>query len=373
MITILQTSNIDLGGTPLFTNEFSDCHLRHRLETFNSMIDLAIERRVDLFMVLGHLFSTAASCDELAHVVLPAFQRLEEHGITAVLYLSSQDSYPDNVDLQHYCVEQNSSDAIELKVGDSRLFLHPVQQPLTSRAPLSRVKSCDSNSDNNYHIAIFLKSISDSESFNPYYDYLIHDKGMLEDLGCYVAVGNRYPAKLVVNDAIVACSAGSPQALDFTQKGPCTCAIVTIGLQHNDVELVEIQRSIFDRLTLDVTDCVDERGVSTEIAQLGNKDLVLQVVLVGAIEYPLSINRLLDQCQNMFAYLEIIDHTSLLNSRYILSMSKENTVRGKLAQAFITLNENINDSDQSRIYELALRDLLQRFNAVDDLNSKANL
>lgn len=372
MIKILQTSNIDLGATPLFTNEFSDCHVRHRLETFNAMVDLAIEHQVDLFMVLGHLFSSVTSCDEWTDTVLSAFHRLEEHGIAVVLYLTNQDKYPDNIDLQHYCVESNRCDPVELEIGESRLFLHLIQQPITGRLPLTCVENDELA--NNYHLGIFLKSVSDDECSNPYYDYLIHNKEFLEGLGCcYIAVGNRYPAKLVVDDVIVACSVGSPQALDFTQKGPCHCAIVTIDGQHNHVELVEIQRSLFERVTLDITECGDERSVYTEIAQLAKENLVLQVELVGAIEYPLSLHRILDQCQNLFTYLEIIDHTSLLNSRYLQSMAKENTVRGKLAQSFIVLNENNSDVDQLRIYELALRDLLQRFNAINVSNSKANL
>lgn len=372
MIKILQTSNVDLGATPLFTNEFSEHHLRHRLETFSAMVDLAIERQVDLFMVLGHLFSNTALSSEWVDVARLGLRRLEEHGIAVVLYLTPHDNYPSDTEFQHYCVTHDCNIPVELSVGDKRLFLHLIQQSLTDRTILSS-KKCSETSDC-YHLGVLLKSVSDAEGSNPYYDYLIHNREQIERLGChYIAVGSRYPAKLVVDGNFIACSPGSPQALDFTQKGPCHCAVVTIDGQNNDVELVEIQRSLFDRLTLDVTNCGDERGVCTAITALAQAELVLQVELVGHIEYPLSLHRVVEQCQNMFTYLDIIDHTSLLNSRYLQTMAKESTVRGKLAQAFITLTENNDDVDQLRIYELALRDLLQRFNAVDVSHSKAKL
>lgn len=372
MIKILHTSHIDLGGTPKFSNEFSDDHIRHRFDTFNAMIDLAIERQVDMFVVLGHLFVGGVMCSECVDVVRTGFQRLEEHGIIVVVYLAPQDDYPEDVDLQHYRVKQNSSGPVALDIGNRSILLHLIPQPLNGQMVVDRKANCEPAID--YHLGIMLKSANHAESTNPYYDYLIHNKELIENLGCdYVAVGNRYSAKLVADEQLIACCAGSPQAIDFTQKGPCHCAVVTFSGQHNSVELVEVQRSIFDRVTLDATDCGDERAVCNAITDLANTDCVLQIELIGQIEQPLSLHRILDQCQNRFTHLDIIDHTSLLYSRYLRSLTKENTVRGKLAQTFIALCEACDDVDQLRIYELALRDLLQRFNEIDESNSKAKL
>lgn len=374
MIKILHTSDIDLGALPSFANDFSDKHHHHRLATFNALIDIALERQVDLFVVLDHLFFGTNPDSEWLDAIQSGLLRLEEKGIKVLLYggHNNEDGEQGIGVLERYYVSQNGTAPLELIVGSETVTLHHLHLPLSSEATLSKTIPCESL--DSYHIGILLKTVSGTNCSNPYYDFLIHHKESIQALNHhYVAVGNRHPSELVDDGKVLALCPGSPQAIDFTEKGPRYCALVILDQQRVDVEKIEIQQSLFDQVCIDISEYSDERDICAAVVALAQEDLVLQVELLGHIEYPLTLSRIVGQCQNMFTYLDIIDHTSLLNSRYLKSMAKENTVRGKLAQAFITMNISTNDVDQQRIYELALRDLLHRFNAVQGGNSGAEL
>lgn len=370
MIKFLHTSDIDLGATPSFTNDFGEKHQQHRLATFNALIDLALERQVDLFVVLDHLFSGAKPDAEWLEAVESGLLRLDEQGITVLLYREHNDNASDC--LERYYAAQNDSSHLEVVIGAETVNFHLLHFPLASETtPSSTIQS---ELPVSYHIGILLKAVSEANCSNPYHDFLIHHKESIQALNYhYVAVGNRYPSELLDDGKVLAFCSGSPQAIDFTEKGPRYCALVTLDQQSVEVEKIEIQQSLFDHACIDISECFDERDICAAVVALAQEDLVLQVELVGQIEYPLTPSRIVSQCHNMFTYLNIVDHTSLLNSRYLKSMAKENTVRGKLAQAFITMNTSTDDVDQQRIYELALRDLLHRFNAVQGGNRGAEL
>lgn len=374
MIKILHTSDIDLGALPSFANDFSDKHHHHRLATFNALIDLALERQVDLFVVLDHLFFGANPDSEWLDAVQAGLLRLEEQGITVLLYRGNNDAVGEQVvdGLERYYVSQNGTTPIELVIGAETVNLHLLNLPLSSETTPSSTIPCESLVS--YRIGILLKAVSGANFSNPYYDFLIHHKESIQALNHhYVAVGCRHPSELVDDGKVLAFCPGSPQAVDFSEKGPRYCALVILDQHRVEVEKIEIQQSLFDYACIDISEYFDERDICAAVVALAQEGLVLQVELIGHIEYPLTLSRIVSQCQNMFTYLDIVDHTSLLNSRYLKSMAKENTVRGKLAQRFIAMNASTNDVDQQRIYELALRDLLHRFNAVQGENSGAGL
>ncbi|OEU73877.1 MAG: hypothetical protein BA874_03570 [Desulfuromonadales bacterium C00003068] len=374
MIKILHTSDIDLGALPSFTNDFSDTHHQHRLATFNALIDLALERQVDLFVVLDHLFFGAIPDSEWLDAVQAGLLQLEEQGITVLLYRGHTDEGGEQAidGLERYYVSHNGTAPITLAIGAETVNLHLLHLPLSRETTPSSAIPCESLVS--YHIGILLMAVSGTNCSNPHYDFLIHHKESIQALNHhYVAVGYRHASELVDDGNVLALCPGSPQAIDFSEKGPRHCALVILDQQRVEVEKIEIQQSLFDQVCIDISECCDERDICAAVVALAQEDLVVQVELVGQIEYPLTPSRIVSQCHNMFTYLDIVDHTSLINSRYLKSMAKENTVRGKLAQAFITMNTSTNDVDQRRIYELALRDLLHRFNAVQAENSGAEL
>lgn len=364
MIKILHTSDIDLGATPTFTNQFNEKHHCHRLETFNAIIDLAIARQVDLFVVLGNLFTVVNPAAQWLETVHNGLIRLEEHGIKVVLYRGHRDVVIDIDDFDHYYPDKNDSHCVQVMVGDERVDLHLLNLSVLDAKEQINVPSAT------YHVGL-LRVDSDPQCSNPYYDYLIHHKESIQRLGCdYVAVGNRNPSELGDGNIIAFCP-GSPQAIDFAEKGPRFCALVTLDQQGVVVDPIQIQQSLFDRVCLDISDFFDDKQICAAVIALAQENLVLQVELVGEIEYPLALHRIANQCQNSFTYLDLVDHTSLLNSSYLKAMAKENTVRGKLAKSFIAKSQNTADPDQLRIFELALRDLLFRFNAVQGENDGA--
>lgn len=374
MIKILHTSDIDLGAAPLFTNGFSEKHYYHRLATFNALIALALEHQVDIFIVLGQLFSGVTPDPESLAAVKAGLLRLDEQGITVLLYGGTSDNCDEEGydGLQRYRVGQNATAPVALTIATKRVNLHLLRLPIARAALPAAMVPVEPSSA--YNIGILLKDISGVTSSNPYYDFLIHNKESIQSLEYhYIAVGDRHPAELIDDGNILALCPGSPQAIDFTEKGPRYCALVTLDQQQVKVEKIEIQQSLFDHVRIDISNGVNEKELCSTLAGLAHEDLVLQVELVGDIEYPLTLSRVVNQCKNMFTYLEIVDHTSLINSRYVKTMAKENTVRGKLAQAFITMNTSTDDVDQQRIYELALRDLLCRFNEVRGEKSGVDL
>jgi len=117
---------------------------------------------------------------------------------------------------------------------------------------------------------------------------------------------------------------------------------------------------------LNVSHCVDESAICAEVALLAQSDLSIKITLVGNIDIDIipDTKNITNCCRESFFALELVDHTSLLESVFVREMAQENTVRGVVVKRLLELSKATTNAAQLRIYELTLRELLARFEVM---------
>ncbi len=124
--------------------------------------------------------------------------------------------------------------------------------------------------------------------------------------------------------------------------------------------------------TIDVTDGIALGGICTQIISFADSTLAVNVKLVGKIDYLLCTKTITAKCLDNFSSLTVIDSTELLSSNFVANLVAENTVKGIFVKKLVQMAAQTTDVDQRCIYELALRELLLRFNAMQgDINDFA--
>lgn len=124
------------------------------------------------------------------------------------------------------------------------------------------------------------------------------------------------------------------------------------------------QNQQWESHAIDISKCVDNAQICAEILRLAHSGLSLQVMLEGVPETIPDIEEISEQCVASFYDLLVIDNCRLFDSDYVRNMAQENTVSAMATKRLLALNAQTDDEHQQRIYELALRELLLRFDIM---------
>jgi len=97
-ITLLHTADVHLGASFPYLGPRGKDHRRQVSETFKRVAEEALSRRVDLFLVAGDLFDSAAPSKGSVELGLAELRRLGEAGITVALAPGTHDhDGPDSI------------------------------------------------------------------------------------------------------------------------------------------------------------------------------------------------------------------------------------------------------------------------------------
>ncbi|MCD6527339.1 MAG: hypothetical protein J7K75_10150 [Desulfuromonas sp.] len=372
MIKVLHTSDLNIGADLPYDGAVVNALRQAQLATLGTLVDLAIAHEVQLFVVAGHLFSSHAPHESYRGPVLQQLQRLRDHQIHIALlpgcydHPLGSDSVYAHPDFSEWVVKdrylQGEPAVFELNEQTLNLYTLPWQID----AGESATGFMQRHHSDGVHVGVLHSHKLEAHQVNPYQENLVCWRPAIQawDLD-YVITGNRFADQLVDGEKILAYCPGTPQGLSFNDCGSRCCALVVINDGRVQLTKLQCHSVLFQRQELDVTGVDTATELSCLLLDRANRELALDVKLTGTIEELHDWVLLQKQCAAEFFLLELTDSTSFLNSRYVQQMAEEDTVRGILCRRMTELAAAGGDS-HCGVYEMALRELLQRFNVVGE-------
>ncbi|GAB4165562.1 MAG: DNA repair exonuclease [Geothermobacteraceae bacterium] len=366
MIRLLHTADLHLGARFAALGEVEEERKRDFLATFSRLVDLAVERGVDLFLVCGDLFDLPRPDKALVAFVEGQLDRLVQAGITPVLVPGTHDWQSGSDGIyggRHFdgAIVLNRPEAVQVRVGkhDVWFYSHP---PLVEPGP-GLTEIMRRRTEEGLHIGLLHGSLRGS----PEWDYRGRDLPFtLSDLAewdlDYVALGHYHRLqKLEAGERLFACYPGSPEGKRFGEDGPRYALIVEVDTRRAGIEAVEVQQRQLRQESLILSAGMDEAAVASVVCErAGGRDLV-RFTLEGTLDRVLDMETLWQRCRPAFFYLDLVDRTRWHDLDRLDRLALEETVRGEVVRRFLRLREHAETEDAREEIDQALREILVRF------------
>jgi len=368
VIRLLHTADLHLDAAFPSLGDREEARRDDFLVTFDRLVDLALEREVDLFLVAGDLFDSWQPSLPAVERVQAGLQSLVEEGVVPVLLPGTHDcvtteesvyrktAFPGAVLLDGPRVDEPAVLSVR---GQDVLLYGFAFRAHASEGALGTMVRRDRE-------ALHIGLLHGSRQGSPEWDYRQKDLPFtMEELRGweldYLALGHYHNFEILEEDGrVLGCYPGSPEAKRFGEEGQRWCAIVSLDGTGASVERVEVGRRRLEKGTIDLGACGGQEGVVGAIDDLASPDLLLRLSLTGIVETPIETERLLERCRDGFFHLEIRDRTRMFDSRFVQQIEEEETVRGVFVRKVREFMEQIPSNEREEV-EAAFREVLVRF------------
>ncbi len=370
MIRILHTADLHLDGSFTALGNRAPQRQADFLETFERIIDLAVEKQVHLLLIAGDLFDHPRPGPRSLGKVQAGLQSLSARGIQPVVLPGTHDSLVSSDAVYRQSAlpgtllldQPGIQEPLALTVNGESVYLYGfAYRGFLSDNALAGLRR---RSEEGLHIGL----LHGSRQGSPEWNYRKKDIPFtLDDLKSwnldYVALGHYHNyEELAEGGRLYACYPGSPEGRRFGENGPRYCALVTVESGRATVEPVPVNSRELAEKELDLSGCADLEEAVNRVTALANDGLLLRLTLTGTLEAPVDLSLLQSRCEGGFFYLELRDETRLFDSAYARRIESEETVRGLFVRRARQLMAEVGEQERS-VVEEAFRDVLIRFRA----------
>jgi len=355
---LLHTADLHLGARFVSLGGKGEAQRRQLLATFERVIDLAVEEKVDAVLISGDLFdstSPSAATLEKARLLLA---RLARDKIHAFIIPGTHDHLgPSSV----WRVTPIGGDTIEVftetgavRVPDLDLTVHAFVAEGKTAGPGS-LSNLRRTGESRIEIGMMHGSLAIPGLVED--DALLFTEREARETGLdYLALGHWHSFSRKEFGSVIGCYPGSPEMVATDQKGAGSVAIVTIGPEGTQVEQRTVGKRRFDSLQIDVGLLASASEVEQKILARADEDLVLEVTLSGLCSLNLGIeaDKLAGELSDAFFVLKIKDASHPPLDDALLSGLSPHTVAGRFAEI---MRERVEQADEEErdVCEEALR------------------
>lgn len=370
-IRCLHTADLHLDAHLPSLGEKEALRRADLLKTFERIVNLAIKKDVQLFLVSGDLFDSPHPEAATVARVQAELRRLVDRGIVPVLLPGTHDPFaPKNSIYRRetfpgiILCEAQMSEPQHLYVKGVDCYLYGFAYQKGKSEEL--LPSMQRRNLPGLHIGLLHGSRRGSPEWDYRHKDLPFDLAALAELRLdYIALGHYHTFEPLqdVSGRTIAAYPGSPEGKRFGENGPRYCALVTLNAGGAQIEPLEVNGRTLAEEEVDLSGIVTQEGAVAEIRRFSNPNLILRLRLVGTVEIPLALPALLAACRDDFFFLELIDATRLYDSAYARRIEHEETVRGLFVRRMRCLIEEA-PPERRLIVEEAFREVLARFSAA---------
>lgn len=361
-VRILHTADLHIGAGCSYLSAAAPVRRKEILKTFENIISLANESKVDLLLIAGDLFDSNKVEADLVDGVFSALDKLEN--AKAVIALGNHDPYTAD------------SPFLNRKLNPYTYILSPTDCVLNFDNLGCRVYGASFDGVYCEGANRFAITPPDDDLVNI---MVIHGEAR-SDLGGnyrsitpefvrysgmdYIALGHIHKmsdVQYLGTTALAYC--GCPEGQGFDESGEKGVYIGTISKGKADLESVKVARRTHYCLDIDVTDCDDiERKIKEEISETGENfaENYFKITLIGKIKDNIKIDTagLLASLSVFVAFIKIKDKTVADVDYNILK--EEKTLKGYFTALMLEKIETASDSEKEK-YILALEKGLESF------------
>lgn len=287
-IKILQTGDVHLGAKFEGLGERGAVHRRQIERVFEKTVDLAIEKKVDLFLITGDLFDGETPSQSLIDFVRRQMDKLDKAGINAVLipgnhdFLSDKSVYKRSFWNEFKNIFVFNDPRVEVKEYpeiDLALYAKILTTKNSTESAIAKMQPSSAK----YRVMMAHGSFIAGESARSrYFDQWPITADEIKNSGMnYVALGNFHGLQDVSQGDVQAWYAGSPESIAFDQKNSGKVLFVEIDQKGTRVESIKVGERIFDQVNLALDNISDSHELKNEILKGADKNLVRKVLLGG--------------------------------------------------------------------------------------------
>ena len=332
-LKILHTSDIHLGAKLSYLGTKAGVHRNQIRETFEKVVDLAVEKKVDLFLVAGDLFNDPFPSKTNVEFVRDQFQKLSKNGVKVAVIAGNHDLLePGSVFLSDemkfsegniHVFTDNSPWVIEDL--DTTVYGVSITTQKSRKSPFSQIPVTKEDKSK-IKIALVHGSveIGGKEADN----HPIDPKALQTSIFNYIALGD-WHGKLEVSKN-KSWYSGSPELIDSDQKEAGNVLIVDVAAETKVIPTNVGKRRVVKQ-EVDLGKYSDIVTLQKDLASDGGEDVVKIVELKGkkALSFDLDIEELEESLRSKFFYIKVKDESHLEISRQDLDKYPQELITGR--------------------------------------------
>ena len=381
MLRLLHTADVHLGARHADLGEAATAQRERQFAAFKASVDLAIEQKVDLFIIAGDLFDSNTQPRRSVERVAAELQRLAGAKIRSVLVPGTHDCYEHSsiyraYDLKAMAGSTPDDDLVTVMTPDRPSIdlpaldatVHAVVFP-SKRAPYSPLR--DVHVDRaaeprpaTWQIGVVHGALAIPDRTDR--DEVVVTKEEIAATGLdYLALGHWHSAQKGKAGTTTYAYSGAPEPVAVDQDGAGKALLVTLdeaaGKRTVMVEEEPVGRTTFERVDLDAARLKGQPDLLARLQAKANPDLVLEVRLTGVRPDDLDVDtsEVEDQLKASFLRVRVRDQSMPALSEGAIPSADTITgafirnVEGRIAEL------EADPSDASTLEAAELRDVLR--------------
>jgi len=381
MLRLLHTADVHLGARHADLGEAATAQRERQFAAFKASVDVAIEQKVDLFIVAGDLFDSNTQPRRSVERVAAELQRLAGAKIRSVLVPGTHDCYEHSsiyraYDLKAMAGSTPDDDLVTVMTPDRPSIdlpaldatVHAVVFP-SKRAPYSPLRDVHVDRAAEPRPATWQIGVVHGALAIP--DRTDRDEVVVtkEEIGAtgldYLALGHWHSAQKGKAGTTTYAYSGAPEPVAVDQDGAGKALLVTLdeaaGKRTVMVEEEPVGRTTFERVDLDAARLKGQPDLLARLQAKANPDLVLEVRLTGVRPDDLDVDtsEVEDQLKASFLRVRVRDQSMPALSEGAIPSADTITgafirnVEGRIAEL------EADPSDASTLEAAELRDVLR--------------
>ena len=296
MLRIVHTADVHLGARHADLGEQAATQRERQFAAFKASVDLAIEERVDLFLIAGDLFDSNVQPRRSVERVAAELGRLAGAKIRSVIVPGTHDVYDRSSIYRTYdiaALSGTSGDFVTVLTPDrSHVHLRACDAVVfgpcfpTKRAPHSPLQDLDTTivPEATYRVGVLHASVAIPGKTDRDEVVVTTDEIAASGLD-YLALGHWHAAQQAKAGSVTYAYPGAPEpvAVDQDRAGSVLLVEIAPGTDRRTVTVTERQvgRTRFEKLRLDAAAIASQPALIEGVAKKADPDLVLDLRIVG--------------------------------------------------------------------------------------------
>lgn len=334
-VRLLHTGDVHLGATFKVLGERGREQHRQVRDTFQRVVTLAIDERVDVLLIAGDLFDSVAAARAQAGFAGDQLARLGAAGIPVCAIAGNHDPLGEGSgalwrDLAarcpHLCLFGPTWEPRVFAERDLTVIGRSAQSRLSAESPLAGLPV-----PRRTHFLVALAHGSVQRADIPARFDLIMPEQVASSGVDYLALGDWHSTRNVSSGGVTAWYSGAPEMIDLDEPDSGNVCLVTLEAPGDiRVEPRRVGRRRAARVTLDLATVGGAEAVARAIRDHAHPDLALQVILTGLVRLAdrADVERLREELTPEFFRLEIRDESHLRPEAVDPALYPEKTVIG---------------------------------------------
>jgi len=330
MLRLLHTADVHLGARHADLGDAATAQRERQFAAFKAAVDLAIERKVDLFLVAGDLFDSNTQPRRSVERVAAELARLAQSKIRSVIVPGTHDCYERAsiyraYDLKALAGSTPDDDLVTVITPDQPTLHLPTLDATvhatvfaTKRAPYSPLRDVHVDSATEpratWHVGVVHGALAIPDRTDR--DEVVVTKEEIAASGLdYLALGHWHSTQKGKAGSTTYAYSGAPEPVAVDQDGAGKVLVVTLddaaGRKSVTVEEAAVGRTTFERLDVDAARLNGQPDLVAKLQAKANPDLVLEARLTGVRPDELDVDpgEVEEQLKGSFLRLRVRDQS----------------------------------------------------------------